>query len=155
MVLQTCQRLRRISKEIINRYKKALDDHGLRFLPHEAGFDKTVSELHTSLELISQSWIDAKYKRKVNQLREATGSADTFVFDDFMMCCDQQSRTRKMELFTLNPANEDPVSPTPLCVLANQDFSGLKDSLGPVGVECYDAGQDLLAFVHTRKNRSV
>jgi hypothetical protein len=60
-----------------------------------------------------------------------------------------------MELYTVNPADKDPVAPTPICVLTSPHFSGDRDGLGPVGVECYDAGQDLLALVHVRKNQSV
>jgi hypothetical protein len=114
-----------------------------------------VTELHASLEFIAQSWIDARSKRRVNQLREATGSNDTFIFDDYMMCCDQHSQTRKMELYTVNAINKDPVAPNPTCVLTSPHFSGDRDGLGLVGVECYDAGQDLLALVHVRKNQSV
>jgi hypothetical protein len=60
-----------------------------------------------------------------------------------------------MELYTVNPVDKDPVAPTPTCVLTSPHFSGDGDVLGPVGVECYDAGQDLLALVHVRKNQSV
>lgn len=118
--------------------------------------DKTVDELQYSLQTIAQSWIDARYKRQISQLREATGSADTFVFDGYMMCCDQQSRARRMKLYTLDAATPDPVSQEPVSSLkVGGDLSRNKDSLGPISVECYDAGQDLLAFVHFRANRWV
>lgn len=126
-----------------------MDEHGLHFLSHQAGTSLTVDELQASLEIRARSWLSGKYKRQVTSLREAKGSADTFIFDGYMMCCGQDERTRKLELYSLDPAAEDPVSDESICTLK----IGEEGNLGPSGVECYDTNQDLVIFVHTRGSK--
>lgn len=50
---QTNKRLHRLATEILDRYIKLLDNHGLKFLPHQAGVDQTVGELEETLETAS------------------------------------------------------------------------------------------------------
>ncbi|KAG8752705.1 hypothetical protein FRC14_006786, partial [Serendipita sp. 396] len=112
----------------------------------------TVAQLVSSLQITNQSWLEARHKRRVSKLREATGSGDTYVFDNMMMCCNQRSRIRKLEIFELQATEKDPVSVRIGGVLEiGHDFDMKKLYYGPINVECYDSGQDLLVFVHKQE----
>ena len=146
----------RISTDILNRYIRALDRHGLRFLRHQGGTNQTVEELQAILETTAASWIDCKFKRRVSQLREATGSTETFIFDDHMMRCQQDGPTRTLALFSLDATRKDPVGRKARASLqVGSNYARKSLGLGPVAVECYDVGQDLLAFVHLRRSSLV
>jgi hypothetical protein len=138
----------------LKRYEKALDDHGFKFLSYQTGLDATVSGLLDTLEYTAQSWLNAKCKRRVSQLREATGSADTFIFDDCVMCCSQENGIRKMNLYSLECSTRDPMAETPSATLELSEVFN-SGRLPSAGVECYDSGQDLLAFVHVREKGLV
>lgn len=152
-LLSTNKRLRSLSKEVLGRGIKELDNHGLSFLSYQAGVDQTVDELLEQLEITSQSWIDCRFKRSVSQLREATGSAETFVFDANIMKCGKDGTARQLELFSLDPLEEDPVGQQAKAMIQIGSSAPKKsDTRGPIAADCYDVGQDLLAFVHARRS---
>jgi hypothetical protein len=152
---QTNKRLHRVSADILGRYVKALYKHGLRFLPHQAGTDETVRQLQETLEITAASWINCKFKRRVSRLREATGSTETFIFDNCMMRCRQEGPTRSLALFSLDATYEDPVGQNARVKLQVGSHRTQRNGKGPISVECYDVGQDLLAFAHVRRSSSV
>ena len=104
----------------------------------------------------SRSWIDCKFKRRVGRLREGTGSAEAFVFDANIMRCGNDLVMRQLALFPLDATVEDPVGEEATVTLqVGNNHPRKSDGPGPIAADCYDVGQDLLAFVHLRKSLLV
>lgn len=72
-----------------------------------------------------------------------------------MMRCRQEGPTRSLALFPLDATYEDPVGQNARVKLEVGSRHLQKNGKGPIAVECYDVGQDLLAFAHVRRSSSV
>ncbi|KIM31489.1 hypothetical protein M408DRAFT_260517 [Serendipita vermifera MAFF 305830] len=72
------------------------------------------------------------------------------------MKCGKDGTARQLELFSLDPLEEDPVGQQAKATIQIGSSAPKKsDTRGPIAADCYDVGQDLLAFVHARRSSLV
>lgn len=68
------------------------------------------------------------------------------------MRCGKNEAMQQLALFSLDASNEDPVGQQAIATL---QIGRKGDGRGPIAADCYDIGQDLLAFVHARRTSLV